>query len=130
MGDGVVVQHGQRHGNGDAVIAAQGRALGKDRVALHCHVQALQGHVLGAVGGFFADHIHMALEDHRRGLFVTGRGLLDDDHIVQVVLIMLQAPLLGERRQIVAESLGVARPVRVGAELFKKGKYALGLKVL
>ena len=130
MGQGIAVQNGQGHSHGDTVITAQSRAPGINDVAIHSQIQALLGHVLGAVRRHVADHIHLALEDDRRSILIARRSRLDEEDVVQFILIVLQSPILGKSRQVVADGLGIAGSVRDGADLLKKIKYALGLQML
>ena len=129
MGDVLCVQNCQCHSHSDAVIAAQGGALGVDGVSLHHQVQPFLIHILGAVGGLFADHVHVALEDDRLGVLIAGGSFLDDNHIVQLVLVRFQPPFPGEGHQPVAGGLGVAGAVGDGAQLLKETEYAPGLQM-
>ena len=72
MGQIVRVQHGHGHGHGDAVVAAQGRALGIDVIAVHRQVQSLPVHILFAAGGLLAHHVQVALQDGRLGRLIAG----------------------------------------------------------
>ena len=130
VGQGGIVQDGQGHGHGDAVVAAQGGALGGNGVALQHQVQALDSHVLGAAGLLFADHVHVTLEDHRLRRLIAGGGILEDHHIVQLILDIPQAPGLGKVHQPVADGLGVAGTVGNGAQLLEEVKDTLGLQMI
>ena len=125
MLQGGVLQRCQGHGHGDAVIAAQSRPLSAYQIAVHKEVEALLVHVLGTACLFFAHHVHMALQNHRRGVLIARRGRGDQDHVVGLVLIMLQPQLFAECHAPVADGLGVGRAVRNGAHLLKNFKYPL-----
>ena len=55
------VQHGQRHGDGNAVVAAERRAVRRDIVALDAQVERVLCEVDGAFRRFFRNHVEMAL---------------------------------------------------------------------
>ena len=61
MGDLASVQDRQRHGDGDAVVAAERRAVCRDVVALDAQRKRIFGHVDGAFRRFFRNHVEMAL---------------------------------------------------------------------
>ena len=122
---GGVLQRRQCHGYGDAVIAAQSCSLGAYQIAVHKEVQALLVHILGTVRLLFAYHVHMALQDHRRGVLIARRGRGDQDHVVGLILIMLQTQLFAECHAPVADGLCVGGAVRNGAHLLKNFKYPL-----
>ena len=119
MRNGGVSQQSQRKSDGDAVIAAQGGALGVDILTVVGHIQALGGHIDGAVSILLADHIHVALNDDGIVILVTAGAFLEQDNVVGLVLDIAQAVFLGEAHQIIADDLGVAGAVGHGADLFK-----------
>ena len=129
MLQGGVLQRRQGHGYGDAVIAAQSCPLGAYQIAVHKEVQALLVHILGAARLLFAYHVHMALQDHRRGVLIARRGRGDQDHVVGLVLIMFQTQLFAECHAPVADGLGVGRAVRNGAHFLKNFKYPLRFQI-
>ena len=129
VGQGVVRQNGQDHSHGDAVIAPQGGAVGPDPFPVGADVQALPGHVLMAVGGLGAHHVHVALEHHHRGLFIAGGGVLPDNDVVQPVLAVPQAQVTGKGHAQVADGLGVAAAVGHGTQGLKIIKYRLGRQI-
>ena len=61
-------------------------------------------------------------------MLVTDGAVLVNDDVVGLVLIILQAVVLGEADQPVADLLRVGGAVRDGAELFKKTKDAFRLE--
>ena len=130
VGDVVGVQNGQGHGHGDAVVAAQRGALGVDVVAIHGQIQALTAHILAAAGLLLTHHVQVPLEDHRFGGLIARGGLLDDDDVVALVLMILQAPLFGKGHAPVADGLGVPGPVGNGAHLLEKPEHTAGFQML
>ena len=76
VGDIVGVQDGERHRDGDAVVAAERRAPRADHVAVHEEVEPLRFHILAAVRVLFADHVDMALQHDDQRVFVSGGGCL------------------------------------------------------
>ena len=119
MRDGGICQQGQGEGQGNAVIATKSGALGKDKLAVMGQVQTIHGHIQGTVGLLLADHVHMALKDHR-GMVLQALGTRpEEDDIIYLVLDVFESVGLGKGYQIVADGLGVAAPVGDGADLFK-----------
>ena len=123
MGDGLVCQ--QRHGigNGNAVIAAKGGTPGEDKTLIMGHIQALILHVDGAVRILLADHIHMALKDHRRMVLHAAGTLLEEDHIAGFVLNVTKSLFLRKGNQIVRNLLCITGSVGDAADLLKITKY-------
>ena len=70
--------------------------------------QALGFHILGAAWGFFAHHIQVALQHHRRGGLVAFSGGLYDNDIIAGVTGMLQAAVFGELLAVIGDFLGIA----------------------
>ena len=128
MGQRVALQQSKDHGHGDAVVAAQRSAFGVHGVPLHGQLQALGGHILFAVRLFFADHVHVPLQKHRRSGLIAGGSGLFYDHIVPLVLPDGKAAVAGKAHQIVADGLGVAAAVGNAAKLLKPVKDPLGLQ--
>ena len=119
MGNGGVGHQSQSKGNGNAIVAAQSGALGVDIAAIVGDIQALGGHIDGAVGILLADHVHVALDDDGIVILVAAGAILENDHIVGLVLAVAQAVLLGVVHQIVADGLGVAGAMGNGADLLE-----------
>ena len=126
MCDVIGIENGQRHRNSDAVVTTQRGALGTDEVSIDFQIQPFLVHILGAARLFFAYHVQMTLQNDGFRLFVTGRGLFDDNDIVVGVLMVFQIALACESRAPVADGLGVAGTMRDGAHLLKKTEYAFG----
>ena len=61
VGKVLCVQHGQRIGHGNAVIAAQRRALGADVTAVHHRADGVFFQIQRAVSGLVAHHVQMPL---------------------------------------------------------------------
>ena len=129
MGQRIIVQRCQRHGHSNAVVAAQGGTLRPDIRAVGAKAQAILGHIQVAVLVLIADHVQVPLENHRRGTLIARRGLLDDDHVVGLVLPHSKSPLLGKGHAIVADGAGVARAMGNGAERLKKMQHILRLQM-
>jgi len=58
-------------------------------------------------GGFFAHHIQVALQHHRRGGLVAFSGGLYDNDIIAGVTGMLQAAVFGELLAVIGDFLGI-----------------------
>ena len=105
--------------HGNAVVAAQGGAVGPDVLAVGAEIKTVLREINGTVLGLFSDHIHVALENNGGMMLVTDGAVLVNDDVVGLVLIILQAVVLGEADQPVADLLRVGGAVWDGAELFK-----------
>ena len=129
MGQTVVIQDGESRGHGDAVVPAQGGALGPDPVLIAAEVQPLFRHVLSAAGDLLADHVQVALEDQGGSRLVAGGGLLHNDNVVVRVPAAGEAPLLGEVHAPVGHGAGIPGAVGEGAEGLKPVKNRLGFQM-
>ena len=112
-------QHRQGVGHRDAIVAAEGRALGENILPVVPQAQAVFGKVNVTFGILFTDHIQMALEDHRGMVLIAGGAVLINDHVVVFVLHAAQAVLLGKPDAVVGNALGIPGTVGNGAELLK-----------
>ena len=124
---GLILQCGQRHGNGNTVIRAQRGASGAYGIALHKEVQPFGLHILRTAGILFAHHVQMALQNHGRGVFIAGGGGGDENHIVGSVLMALQSALLTEFHAPIADGLGVPGAVGDRRQRLKNFKDPLRL---
>ena len=70
----------------------------------------------------------MTLDDHRLMILIAAGTLLKHNHIIQFILHITDAMLLGERNQIITDHLGVAGAMRNGTQLLKIAKYRRRLK--
>ena len=124
MGNGLVRQQCHTHSHSNAVVGTQGGTLGKDHPAVMHNNQSVHSHIQRAVGVLFTDHIHMTLENHRRMVFHALAGLSEEDHIVVLVLDVLQIILLCKLHQIVGDHLGIPGAVRDSTDLLKITEYS------
>ena len=69
VGDVLVQGQGHGHGQGDAVVGAQGGVVGLQPVAVKDETDGVLGEIVGGIGRFFADHVHVALDDDGPGSF-------------------------------------------------------------
>ena len=128
MGNGLVCQDGQCISQSNAIIAAQGRPLGEHIAAIVRHIQALGLQIDGTVLILFANHVHMALDNHRGMILHAAGAFLEHNHVVQLILHIPDSMLLGKGHQIVADGLGIARSVRDGTDFLKISKYCRRLQ--
>ena len=126
VGQGRVLQNGQDHGNGDAVVRAEGRPIGGEPVALQLQVQRVFGEIKVAARQLFADHIQVPLQNDRVRRLVAWGGRLADDDIILLVPRGVQAVGLGKLHTIGADACHIAGAARDPAELFKVIKDPLG----
>ena len=128
MGNGRVCQQSQTHGNGDTVVAAQSRALGKHKLAVVGHIQSLGGHVNGAVRILLADHVQMALQNHGGVVFqAAGAGAIDN-HIVHFILNVPKAMGLGKVHHIIRHGLCIPGAMGNGTDFLKITENGPGLQ--
>ena len=124
MGNVFGVQQRQGIGHRHAVITAQGGTPGKNVRAIVGQVQAVVLKVNGAVRFFFANHVHVTLQNHRGMVFIARRSRLKDHHIVPLVLLEAKPPILGKPDQIVTDGFGIPGAVGNGTNFLKKTKHA------
>ena len=128
MGNILVSQQRQRISDSDTVIAAQRCTLGKHKLAVMGHIQAVGIHIDGAVGILFADHIHMPLQDNRRVILHTAGAIAENDHIIKFVLLIPQTVGLGKIHQKITDPFGIAGAMGDGADLLKVEKHGRRLQ--
>ena len=117
--EGVVVEHRHHERHGDAVVRAEGGAVGGKNAVLDDEVKAIFLEVVLHAGKLVAHHIDVALHhDGRGGLGTGARGLLDDD-VIDLVLVDIEVVVFGEGHEVIADALFVARTARNGADLLK-----------
>ena len=122
MGNGLIRQQRQSVGHSDAVVTAQGGATGKDIAAIVGHIQTVGIHIDGAILILLADHVHMALNNDRLMVLQAAGALLEHDHIIQFILEIPDAVLLGKGHQIIGDQFGIPGTVGDGTDLFKISK--------
>ena len=123
MGNRGVCQQGHTHGNGDAVVAAQGSAVGVNRLSVVINVQALGVHIDEAVRILFADHVQMALKDHGGVVFHTAGARAIEDHVIHIILHVGNAMLLGKLHHVVRDHFCIPGAMGDGTNFFKIAKY-------
>jgi len=93
--------HRQRGSHSDAVVGSERRALGAYPVAVDHSGDGGMLEVKRLVVAL-AHHIHMSLQDHRRGILMPGCSRRFDHHIAHLVGLCLKIVALGEIEQILA----------------------------
>ena len=119
VGDVVGVQHSQRIGHGNAVVAAQRGALGAHIAAVHHGADGVLFEVQLAVGGLIAHHVQMALQDQGRLVLVARGGRGFDEQVAHFILTAGKAVLLRKIFAVVAQGLLVVGGVRDAADRLK-----------
>ena len=127
MGNRIVVEHGKHKRDGDTVVGAQGGAVSGEDAVLDDQVDTVGRKVVLNGAQLVAHHIDVALQHHGRGILGTGRCGLANDDVVDLVLIHIEAALLGKRNQEIADALLVARPAGDRADLLKEMEQLGGL---
>ena len=127
MGNRIVVEHGKHKRDGDTVVGAQGGAVSGEDAVLDDQVDTIGRKVVLNGAQLVAHHVDMALQHHGRGILGTGRCGLANDDVVDLVLVHIEAALLGKRNQEIADALLVARPAGNRADLLKEMEQLGGL---
>ena len=70
----------------------------------------------------------MALDNDRFMGLIAGRGLPEEDHIVQLVLDIAKVVFLSKVHQVIADGLCVLSAMGNGTDFFKITQYRLGLQ--
>ena len=128
MRDGFVSQKCQTVGNSNTIITAQSGALGINTTAIMGDVQTVHIHIQRAVCILFANHVHMALEDHRGMAFHAAGTFTEENDVIIFILNILQVMLLRKGNQIIRDHLGVLGSVGDGTDFFKIAEYGCRLK--
>ena len=127
MSNRIVVEHGEHQSDGDTVVGAQrGTVSGEDAI-LDDQVDTIGRKVVLNGAQLVAHHVDVALQHHGRGILGAGRCGLANDDVVDLVLIHVEAALLGKRDQEIADALLVARPTGDRADLLKEMEQLGGL---
>ena len=69
VNDGLVQRQGHGHGQGDAVVGAEGGMVGFQPFAFKDETDGILGEIVGRIGRLLADHVHMALDDDGSRIF-------------------------------------------------------------
>ena len=127
MNDRIVIENSEHQSNGDTVVGAQRGAVSGENAVLDEQVDTIGRKVVLNGAQFVAHHIDVALQHHGRGILGTGRCGLANNDVVDLVLIHIEAALLGKRNQEIADALLVARPTGDRADLLKEMEQLGGL---
>ena len=119
VNDRVVIQHGEHQSDGDTVVGAQSGAVGGENAVLDDQVDTVGRKVVLDGAQLVTHHVDVALEHHGRGVLGTDRSGLANDDVVDLVLIHVEATLLGKRDQEIADALLVARLAGDRTDLLK-----------
>ena len=120
MGNRIVVEHGKHKRDGDTVVGAQSGTVSGEDAVLDDQVDTIGRKVVLNGAQLVAHHVDVALQHHGRGILGTGRCGFANDNVVDLVLVHIEAALLGKRDQEIADALLVARPTGDRADLLKE----------
>ena len=123
----IVVEHSKHQSDSNTVVGAQGGAVSGEDAVLHDQVDTVGRKVVLNRAQLVAHHIDVALQHHSRGILGAGRSGLANDDVVDLVLVHIEAALLGKRNQEIADALLVARPTGDRADLLKEMEQLGGL---
>ena len=127
MNDRIVVENSKHQSDSDAVVGAQGGAVSGEDAVLDDQVDTIGRKVVLDGAQLVAHHVDVALQHDGRGILGAGRSGLANDDVVDLVLIHVEAALLGKRDQEIADALLVARPTGDRADLLKEMEQLGGL---
>ena len=97
VGNRIVVEHGKHKRDSNAVVGAQGGAVSGEDAVLDDQIDTIGRKVVLNGAQLVAHHVDMALQHHGRGILGTGRCGLANDDVVDLVLVHVEAALLGKR---------------------------------
>ena len=127
VNDRIVIENSEHQSDGDTVVGAQGGAVSGEDAVLDDQVDTVGRKVVLNRAQLVAHHIDVALQHHGRGVLGAGRSGLANDDVVDLVLVHIEAALLGKRNQEIADALLVARPTGDRADLLKEMEQLGGL---
>ena len=122
-----VIENSEHQSDGNAVVGAQGGAVSGEDAVLDDQVDTIGRKVVLDGAQLVAHHVDVALQHDGRGILGAGRSGLANDDVVDLVLIHVEAALLGKRDQEIADALLVARPTGDRADLLKEMEQLGGL---
>ncbi len=120
---------GEHRGDADAVVRAEGGAVGGQVVALAQRPDRVGREVEVDVGVLLLDHVEVRLEDGRGGVLVAGRAGYHDQHVAGRVALHLEAVRRGDLADVVAHPPLVLRGPRNGEDLVEVLPELFGLEV-
>ena len=123
MGNCRIIKDGQHIGHRDAVVTAEGGALGIEHIAVHGELQRIFGKIMVDVRFFDSHHIDMPLEYDRLRLLVAFCPIRKNNDISVTVHDILQLPLIGKCLNVFCQIFCIAGSVRYFGNLFKIVKY-------
>ena len=112
VGDRRVLDEGHHRGDGDPVVGAEGRAVGRQPVAVAHEHDPPFGRVVRAVRGALAHHVQVTLEDEGRRRLPAGRRRHADHEVPPGVLLELESVLVRPRANVLEHRLLVPRRAR------------------
>ncbi len=125
----LVLHHGQGGGQADAVVGAEGRALGVDPFAPDLGQDGVLAEIVDLVRVLLADHVQVALEDGPHGRLAAGRRRLADQDVADLVALARQAQGGGDRKDMIPEGLFAARAMGDGQDLGEMLPEKLGIEI-
>ena len=119
MRKAVVREDRQHPADANAVVGAQGGALGPEDIPVADQRNGILPEIMTLAADLLADHIHVGLK-HQGGLLLPALGAgFVDDYVVQSVPDIFQAPLLRKGCEVRADALLVAGTAGDRGNLFK-----------
>ena len=92
----VAVENRQLDGTADTVVGTERRALRAKPFAIDVSLNGILVEVEFHINQFLADHIHVALQNHRRAVFQALRGRLADDDVARLIDFCFQPTAFAE----------------------------------
>ena len=126
----LILQDSQLISHGDAVISAQSGAVRMYDIPLHKKCERILLKIMCTLRKLFTNHIHMALQDHCRGILIPRGCLLKYDHIAAFILNMAKAVFLCKSHKIIADLLRIAGTMGDFCNLLKIMKHSFRFQIL
>ena len=127
VNDRIVIENSEHQSDGDTVVGAQSGAVSGEDAVLDDQVDTVGRKVVLDGTKLVAHHVDVTLQHDGRGILGAGRCGLANDDVVDLVLVHIEAALLGKRNQEIADALLAARPTGDRADLLKEMEQLGGL---
>ena len=124
----LIGQRGQCGSNTDTVVGAKRGAVGTHPLAIDdsCNRGVFEIEILVVA---LAHHIHMALQNNRRGVLMTRGGRFAHNHVTNLIGMSLNAVCFGELKDIITDFFLLFRGTGDFRNLIENLKHSLWLKV-
>ena len=120
---------GQRHGDTDTVVCAEGRSLGFKEISIDIGLDRIFQEVMLYIAVFLGHHIHVRLKDNAFMIFISRRSGYTHDDIHRLIDDTFDTMLRRKILQPTTNTLLVLRWTRHLANLLKNSKHLFGFHI-